>query len=207
MWGNKIKKLPSGFFKSCTNLRELLLWGNLLEEINENTFAGLWGLRKLDLDKNKISLLHKDAFRHLSNLEVIHLGENEIKTISSETFLFVGNLKVLNLDGNRIEHVYGKAFDGAHQPGHSHPRPQQYQFPSRRSFHEPPKSDDDPAAQEPTRGCLAKDFRQPEVSLPAKPVRQPPGQPAGWHPQAEPSLEELLRRQQQTADGPTMHPV
>lgn len=68
--------LPSGFFTSHTDLREIDLRSSGLTSIAADTFTGLDLLTDLDLSENSLTTLPDGLFTSLTSLSTLTLGTN-----------------------------------------------------------------------------------------------------------------------------------
>lgn len=110
---NKIRSIPTEWFRNVKYLRYLNLGNNLIVSISSTAFVGLEEpLRTLELHHNHLTQMPVDAVRRLLNLETLDLSHNRIRRIYRRAFNASAALQSLDLSHNRIHKMSKRAFVG-----------------------------------------------------------------------------------------------
>ncbi|MFN7093895.1 MAG: leucine-rich repeat protein, partial [Burkholderiales bacterium] len=109
--GLGLTTLPSGIFKSLTNLKKLYLYNNQLSTIHERTFNGLINLEELNLKNNQITTLSDGTFDELINLSDLNLSNNLLSSLSDNVFKSLIKLRWLELNNNRLIALQPRVFN------------------------------------------------------------------------------------------------
>ncbi|XP_033220661.1 slit homolog 1 protein-like [Belonocnema kinseyi] len=108
---NKFKSIPSGVFRSLSNLEELLLSKNQITTLQADVFSGLNSLKLLELWSNRISYIAPGSFRNLRSLNSLYLSGNSIYFLSNGILENMEELTEIHLDENKIRKIRKGTFN------------------------------------------------------------------------------------------------
>lgn len=114
---NKLTRIASRNFVSCSSLKSLDLGSNEISELPVDAFDGLDLLETLDLQNNPIKVLPLGIFSHLVNMEFLWLGQIAVGEMNSLHFRHMKKLKTFGF-GSRSPESIPRVESGAFKAMH-----------------------------------------------------------------------------------------
>ena len=108
---NKINELPSGVFRSMTNLLQVNLEKNQIRKLEPGVFENAY-LTKVNMSSNLLTEIKPQSFSNLEILEVVDLSDNQISTIDNGAFDTIPHLKKLHLQKNQLSSYKADIYTG-----------------------------------------------------------------------------------------------
>ena len=111
--GNKITKIPEGFFDNMTNLEYVDLNSNHIKALPENTFKNTKKLNWINIRANNLTEIKKDTLSGLDKLVYLELDNNSITSVEAGALDGDTSLKQLSISGNELNALPDHLLDDA----------------------------------------------------------------------------------------------
>lgn len=111
--GNKITKIPEGFFDNMTNLEYVDLNSNHIKALPENAFKNTKKLNWINIRANNLTEIKKDTLSGLDKLVYLELDNNSITSVEAGALDGDTSLKQLSISGNELNALPDHLLDDA----------------------------------------------------------------------------------------------
>jgi len=112
LYGNQLRQLRVGTFRSLRSVVEINLSGNDLSVIEAGAFSGLAKLRALYIDDNSLVSVIPTTFVGLTGLTTLDMSYNRLFEVTSGLFQYLVALRRLRLRENKIQVIRPGAWTG-----------------------------------------------------------------------------------------------